>query len=79
MNTKPMNRIGVKNAPAGLLDILSHSLSVANRSVLQWRQNADSKRQMQNLSAHFRKDAGLDQSVSTQTYDDYLDPASRRL
>ncbi|RLA50767.1 MAG: hypothetical protein DRR42_12240 [Gammaproteobacteria bacterium] len=79
MNTKSMNRIGVKNAPARLFDVLSRSLSVASRSVLQWRQNADSKRQIQNLNAHLRKDAGLDQSVSTPTHNDYSDPASWRL
>ncbi|MEE8379460.1 MAG: hypothetical protein V3R49_03715, partial [Gammaproteobacteria bacterium] len=62
-----------------LLDVLSRSLSVASHSALQWWQNADSKRQMQNLNAHLRKDAGLDQPVSTLTHNDYLDPASRHL
>ncbi len=79
MTNKTLNQAAIDNVSHGLLDLLSRSLSIASRNIAQRRQNAAAKRELQNLSAHLREDAGLEQSTPTPTYRDYSDPSLRRL
>jgi len=79
MTSKAMKQIATTHTSSGLFELLGRSLSVASRSVMEWWQIEDNRRQLDKLNAHLRKDAGLDEPVSTPTHIGYSDPSVRRL